>query len=103
LTGALAAIPHVRRLRIHTRLPVVLPERVDDALAGWLSALPWPVVVVLHANHANELDARVDAAAAALRSCGATLLNQAVLLRGVNDSVDAQVALHEQAFASGVL
>ncbi|WP_202844855.1 EF-P beta-lysylation protein EpmB [Luteimonas saliphila] len=103
LTGALSAIPHVRRLRIHTRLPVVLPERVDDVLLAWLSALPWPVVVVLHANHANEFDAQVDAAIAALRTCGATLLNQAVLLRGVNDTVDAQAALHERGFAAGVL
>ncbi|TYT25036.1 EF-P beta-lysylation protein EpmB [Luteimonas viscosa] len=103
LTDALAAIPHVRRLRIHTRLPVVLPERVDDALLAWLSALPWPVVVVLHANHANEFGAGVDAATAALRARGATLLNQAVLLRGVNDSLEAQAALHERGFAAGVL
>ena len=103
LTGMLAAVPHVRRLRIHTRLPVVLPERVDDALCTWLGALPWPVAVVLHANHANEFDGAVDAAAARLRSAGATLLNQAVLLRGVNDSVAALAALSERGFAAGVL
>lgn len=103
LTDALAAIPHLRRLRIHTRLPVVLPERVDAALLDWLRALPWPVAVVVHANHANEFDAAVDAAMAALRGAGATLLNQAVLLRGVNDAVDALAALSERAFAAGVL
>ena len=103
LTDALAAIPHLRRLRIHTRLPVVLPERVDAPLLAWLHALPWPVAVVVHANHANEFDAGVDAAMAALRGTGATLLNQAVLLRGVNDSVDALAALSERAFAAGVL
>ena len=103
LTAALAGIPHLRRLRIHTRLPVVLPERVDEALAGWLARVPWPVTVVLHANHANEFDASVDAAAARLRAAGATLLNQAVLLRGVNDSVDALAALSERGFAAGVL
>ena len=103
LTGALAGIPHVRRLRIHTRLPIVLPERVDDALAGWLARLPWPVAVVVHANHGNEFDAAVDAAMARLRGAGASLLNQAVLLRGVNDSVEAQAALHERGFAAGVL
>ena len=103
VTVALARIPHLRRLRIHTRLPVVLPERVDEALAGWLATLPWPVTVVLHANHANEFDASVDAAAARLRAAGATLLNQAVLLRGVNDSVDALAALSERGFAAGVL
>ena len=103
LTGALAGIGHVRRLRIHTRLPIVLPERVDRELLQWLGALPWPVTVVVHANHANEFDAGVDAAMAALRGAGATLLNQAVLLRGVNDSIEALAALSERAFEAGVL
>ena len=103
LTSALARIPHVRRLRIHTRLPVVLPERVDEALTAWLAALPWPVAIVVHANHAREFDAEVDAAMARLRGTGALLLNQAVLLRGVNDGLDAQADLHERSFAAGVL
>ncbi|MDI9239465.1 EF-P beta-lysylation protein EpmB [Lysobacter sp. LF1] len=103
LTDALAQVPHLKRLRIHTRLPVVLPERVDEALLAWLSALPWPVTVVLHANHANEFDPAVDAALARLRGAGALLLNQAVLLRGVNDSVDALAALSERGHAAGVL
>jgi EF-P beta-lysylation protein EpmB len=103
LTDALAAIPHLRRLRIHSRLPIVLPERVDAPLLAWLRALPWPSTVVVHANHANEFDAGVDAAMAALRGTGATLLNQSVLLRGVNDAVDALAALSERAFAAGVL
>jgi EF-P beta-lysylation protein EpmB len=103
LTDALAAIPHLRRLRIHTRLPIVLPERVDAPLLAWLRALPWPVAVVVHANHANEFDGAVDAAMAALRDAGATLLNQAVLLRGVNDSADALAELSGRAFAAGVL
>lgn len=103
LTDALAAVPHLKRLRVHTRLPVVLPERVDAALVAWLAALPWPVAVVLHANHANEFDADVDAAMGRLRAAGATLLNQAVLLRGVNDSVEALAALSERSHAAGVL
>jgi EF-P beta-lysylation protein EpmB len=103
LTDALATVPHLRRLRIHTRLPVVLPERVDEALLGWLEALPWPVTVVLHANHANEFDAQVDAALARLRATGVLLLNQAVLLRGVNDSVEALAALSERGLVAGVL
>ena len=103
LTTALAGIPHIRRLRIHSRLPVVLPERVDDGLVRWLAALPWPVAFVIHANHANEFDAEVDAALGRLRGAGAQLLNQAVLLRGVNDSVDALAALGERSFAAGVL
>ena len=103
LTDALAPIPHLRRLRIQSRLPVVLPERVDAALLDWLRGLPWPVAVVVHANHGNEFDASVDAAMARLRTDGATLLNQAVLLRGVNDSVDALATLSERGFQAGVL
>jgi EF-P beta-lysylation protein EpmB len=103
LTQALRQIPHLRRLRIHSRLPVVLPERVDDDLVQWLGSLPWPVAFVIHANHANEFDASVDAAMARLREAGATLLNQAVLLRGVNDSIEALQALSERSFAAGVL
>jgi EF-P beta-lysylation protein EpmB len=103
LTEALRGIPHVRRLRLHTRLPIVLPERVDAGLLGWLHGLPWPVTIVVHANHANEFDPAVDAAMAALRATGASLLNQAVLLRGVNDSVDALADLCERGHAAGVL
>jgi EF-P beta-lysylation protein EpmB len=103
LTRGLADIPHVRRLRIHTRLPVVLPERIDDAFQAWLGALPLQKVVVLHANHANEFDASVDAACRRLREAGATLLNQSVLLRGVNDDADTLETLSERLFAAGVL
>jgi EF-P beta-lysylation protein EpmB len=103
LTRGLAELPHVIRLRIHTRLPVVLPERVDDALVTWLAALPLQKVVVLHANHANELDASVDAACGRLRDAGATLLNQSVLLRGINDDAGALAGLSERLFAAGVL
>ena len=103
LTQTLKQIPHLRRLRIHSRLPVVLPERVDEELVQWIASLPWPVAFVIHANHANEFDATVDAAMARLRAAGATLLNQAVLLRGVNDSIEALQALSERSFAAGVL
>lgn len=103
LVDALRDVPHLRRLRIHTRLPVVLPARVDAGLVDWLRTLPWPVAMVVHANHANEFDAEVDAAMARLRDAGTTLLNQAVLLRGVNDSVEALAALGSRAFAAGVL
>ena len=103
LTEALRGIPHVRRLRLHTRLPIVLPERVDAGLLAWLHGLPWPVTIVVHANHANEFDPAVDAAMAALRATGTSLLNQAVLLRGVNDSVDALADLCERGHAAGVL
>lgn len=103
LTEALRALPQITRLRLHTRLPIVLPERVDAEFLDWIAALPWPVVMVVHANHANEIDADVRAACAALRARGVHLLNQAVLMRGVNDSADALVDLSEALFAAGVL
>jgi len=103
LTLALAGLPQIRRLRLHTRLPVVLPERVDRELLAWLGQLPWPVVTVIHANHGNELDSSVAAALAALRGAGVQVLNQAVLLKGVNDSVDALADLSERLFASGAI
>lgn len=103
LSERLIALPQVRRLRIHTRLPVVLPERIDAELLRWLGALPLQKVVVIHANHANEFDAAVALALAHLRAAGVTVLNQAVLLRGVNDGVADQVALAEASFAAGAL
>lgn len=102
LTDALKAIPHLRRLRIHTRLPVVLPERIDSALLDWLGALPWPVVLVIHANHANELDNSVADALTALARRGVRLYNQAVLLRGVNDDADTLADLSLRLFELGV-
>ncbi|MGY6587589.1 MAG: EF-P beta-lysylation protein EpmB [Wenzhouxiangella sp.] len=103
LTDALKALPHIKRLRIHTRLPVVLPSRVTGNLCDWLAQLPWPVVMVIHANHANEFDSEVDQAMKLLNLADVRLLNQAVLLAGVNDSVDALAALMERSLAARVL
>jgi len=103
LVERLDTIPHLKRLRIHTRLPVVIPERIDDALLGWLSATRLQKVMVLHINHANEIDEAVVAACRRLSDAGVTLLNQSVLLRGVNDSVEALAALSERLFEAGIL
>ncbi len=103
LSTALREIAPIQRLRIHTRLPLVLPERIDDELCAWIDALPWTVIVVLHANHANELDSTVADACARLRAAGATLLNQSVLLRGINDSSAALTALSEALIGCGVV
>ncbi|TXH04901.1 MAG: EF-P beta-lysylation protein EpmB [Nevskiaceae bacterium] len=103
LVAGLDAIPHLKRLRIHTRQPVVLPERVDDTLLDWLGRTRLQTSVVIHANHAQELDGAVADALAALRGAGAVLLNQAVLLRGVNDRTDALADLSERLFECGVL
>jgi EF-P beta-lysylation protein EpmB len=103
LSEGLDRIAHLRRLRIHTRLPIVLPERVDHDLLTWLGATRLKPVMVLHANHARELDAGVDTALSRLRAAGVCLLNQSVLLRGVNDSVGALRELSERLFSAGVL
>lgn len=103
LTERLAAVPHLRRLRLHTRLPVVLPERVDGPLLDWLTSLPWQTVMVIHANHANEFDASVATALARLRHAGLTLFNQSVLLSGVNDDVESLTRLSETLFQHGVI
>ena len=102
-TDALAGVPHVRRLRIHTRYPLVLPERVNSGLLNWLATLPLKTVVVIHANHPHELDAVSRAACETLRAVGVTLLNQSVLLAGVNDDADVLVRLSETLFEAGVL
>jgi KamA family protein len=96
LIDAIAAIGHVRRLRIHTRLPIVIPERATDEFVDVLRGSRLTPIVVVHANHANELDVQVAAALAKLSDAGIVLLNQAVLLAGVNDTVDDQAALCER-------
>jgi len=103
LVRELASIPQVRRLRLHTRLPIVLPERVDDALLDWLGAAGLKTVVVVHANHANEIDAFVRDALTRLKRAGVDLLNQSVLLRGVNDSAETLARLSETLIDVGVL
>lgn len=103
LTRELQGLQHLRRLRIHTRLPLILPDRVTDDLLHWLRRLPWPVVMVVHANHPQEFDADVDRALSRLKTAGVQLLNQAVLLRGINDSTSTLRSLMERGFAGGVL
>jgi EF-P beta-lysylation protein EpmB len=96
LVEQLARIDHLRRVRIHTRFPIMIPERVTQSLIQMLRGTRLTPIVVVHANHANELDTHVAAALARLADAGIVLLNQAVLLAGVNDSLDAQVALCER-------
>ncbi|MGE0114289.1 MAG: EF-P beta-lysylation protein EpmB [Steroidobacteraceae bacterium] len=102
LTRQLEQIPHVKRLRIHSRQPIVLPERVDAGLLTWLGSSRLQTLLVLHANHAQEINDEVVSACRALRDGGVTLLNQSVLLRGVNDSVTALAQLSESLFSAGI-
>ena len=103
LVGRLAEIKHLRRLRIHTRLPIMIPQRVGDSLLDWLTGTRLAPVVVVHANHPAEIDFEVSQALKRLVERGVTVLNQAVLLRGVNDSLEALAELSQRLFESRVL
>ena len=103
LTEQLAAVPQLHTLRIHTRLPVVLPERVDPGLLAWIGRQRLQVVIVVHSNHPNEIDLSVTTALQRLRSAGVTVLNQSVLLHGINDDAATLIRLSESLFAAGVL
>lgn len=93
LAHRIAEIDHVKRLRVHTRLPIVIPERVTDELLGWLRGTRLSPIMVVHANHPQELDEHVLHALARLVDSGIPVLNQAVLLKGVNDQIEALARL----------
>ncbi len=99
----LADIPHVKTLRFHTRIPIFLPERINHEFLKWFADLAINKVMVIHANHANELDTSVGEVLNKLREAGVTLLNQSVLLKGVNDSVGVLSALSHRLFDFKVL
>jgi len=103
LTEEIAQISHVKRLRVHTRLPIVIPDRITDHCLHWLTSTDLLTSLVIHSNHPNELDHHVEAALKKLSNAGVTLLNQTVLLSGINDSVETLQALSEKLFQVGVL
>lgn len=103
LTEQIQRIPHVKRLRIHTRLPVVIPARLNSELLNWLESTPLKVIMVLHINHAQEIDAELVARLDVLRRAGVVLLNQSVLLKGINDAADDLVNLSEALFDGGIM
>ncbi|WP_303290571.1 EF-P beta-lysylation protein EpmB [Marinobacter sp. SS5-14b] len=99
----LDTVPHLRRLRIHTRLPVVIPQRVCNDLLAWLNRSRLQKVVVVHVNHPAEIDSPTRQALKRLKDAGVTLLNQSVILKGVNDSSATLSLLSETLFEAGVL
>lgn len=103
LAQRLAGIAHLRRLRIHSRLPIMVPERVNDDLLGWLTGTRLAPVMVVHANHPAEIDTPVAAALRRLVTAGVPVLNQAVLLGGINDSADVLTELCERLIDLGVM
>ncbi len=102
LVEEIGQIAHVRRLRIHTRLPVVIPQRVTVSLLRTLSGSRLVTIVVLHINHAREIDDAVVAAARRLASSGSMLLNQSVLLRAINDDAATLIELSERLINTGI-
>ena len=96
LVERLEQIPHLRRLRVHTRLPIVIPDRVTDELISWLGGSRLAPTFVVHANHAAELDEACCEALLRLVRSGVPVLNQAVLLRGVNDEAEALIDLSKR-------
>jgi EF-P beta-lysylation protein EpmB len=96
LVEQLAGIEHLRRIRVHTRLPIVLPSRVNEELLTWLRGTRLTPVLVIHANHPAELSADVARAVTRLADVGIPVFNQAVLLRGINDDVNVLAELCER-------
>lgn len=103
LIGELETIPHVTRLRIHTRLPVVIPARITDALCQRLALSRLAIILVTHINHAQEIDAALRQSINRLKLAGVTLLNQSVLLRGVNNQAATLATLSNALFDAGIL
>ncbi len=103
LINSIANISHVKRLRIHTRLPIVLPERVNSELLTCLTNSRFQPIIIVHVNHANEIDDKVKQALQSLIAAGITVLNQSVLLYGINDNITALTNLSETLFNCRVL
>jgi EF-P beta-lysylation protein EpmB len=103
LTEEIAKIPHVQRLRVHTRLPVVIPDRITKDCLLWLTSTRLLTSLVIHSNHPKELDDTVGAALKNLSEAGVILLNQTVLLAGINDSIDTLQELSERLYQMKVL
>lgn len=103
LIDRLNGIPHLQRLRVHTRLPVVIPSRINEALLAWVRSSQLPISFVLHINHPNEVNEALTEAVARLRTAAPFVLNQAVLLKGINDDVETLRSLSQALFGAGIL
>lgn len=103
LTAEIESIPHIKRLRIHSRLPVVIPARIDDPLINWLGHTRLKPTFVLHINHANEISTELCQGVDRLKQAGISVLNQSVLLKGINDSSEQLITLSEKLFDAGIM
>jgi EF-P beta-lysylation protein EpmB len=103
ILNPLAKMPHVQRIRFHTRFPIGIPERIDDGFLQMIENLPQQVYFIIHCNHPNELDEEIFARLKALRKLRCIILNQAVLLKGINDDAETLQKLAEQLANNGIL
>ena len=103
LLQQLDTIKHLKRIRIHSRIPIVLPNRITTEFCGMLSSIKKAIVFVVHSNHANELSNSVKLACQKIKACDITLLNQSVLLKDINDNAPALSALSEKLFTFGIM
>lgn len=103
LAKKLEQITHIRRLRIHTRLPIVIPDRINESLFNWIDKLSLKIVIVLHINHAQELNSYLSSKLQDLSKTNCTLLNQSVLLKNINDNPQTLINLSEALFSTNVL
>jgi EF-P beta-lysylation protein EpmB len=102
LSEKVANIPHIKYLRIHSRLPIVQPNRINDQFISWFKKINLQKTIVVHCNHVNEVNAEVIEHINVLKKHSINLFNQAVILKGINDSVEMQIALCEKLFSIGV-
>lgn len=103
LLQRLSAVPHLKKLRIHSRQAIVMPSRINKELLVLLTELPFKACLVLHCNHANEIDQSVINQLSQLKTAGILLLNQSVILKGVNDNVEALCDLSQRLYDAGAL
>jgi EF-P beta-lysylation protein EpmB len=101
--GRLAKLPHIRRIRFHTRFPIGIPERIDENFLNLIASLPQQIYFVIHCNHPRELDQDIFDRLRALQRLRCLILNQAVLLKGVNDDVNTLQQLAEQLVNQGII
>ncbi|MBX9642077.1 MAG: KamA family radical SAM protein, partial [Mycobacteriaceae bacterium] len=103
LLERLGAMPHIRKIRFHTRFPIGIPERIDEPFLKMIATLPQQVYFIIHCNHPRELDSEIFERLAALQQLGCIVLNQFVLLKGVNDTADTLHELCEVLSDHGIL
>jgi EF-P beta-lysylation protein EpmB len=103
ILGRLAKLPHIRRIRFHTRFPIGIPERIDEEFLNLIASLPQQIYFVIHCNHPRELDQEIFDRLRALQRLGCIILNQAVLLKGINDNASTLQQLAEQLVNQGIL